>query len=646
MERRPSRAQRTARLPPVRSSMVVLGCLLLPAVPLAAAPPVSADAAYRFTVAQSLVHEGSYRDALETFEEVVRLAPEEPYVRLEYAELLFRLRRWREAAEQARAARELAPRNVNVLRLVGQVELNLSENDPAALDRAREALEEVRALAPDDREAMASLGQILLSQGRASEAADLFAELLDYYPGDRMLVSLLIDSLKRSERDAELEPILKTYLEQDPGFLKVRMLLARLQSERGDHEAAAETLRPARGEAAGEGEVQRRLALELYRAGESGEALEAIDEALEAEPEDVQLRYLRGLILADLGRLEEAEAMLEELAAEQPENLELRLVLAQLRERGGDAEAAVSGLEAAIRELTEAEQPARADAVRLELANLGMRSGDWLLAVEATEPLMGREDEVGDEARLLRADALRELARTQEALATVEAIDDDSPLAPRAAARAAELLFLLEREGEARERLDEIVGMEGPEGVLLAAEVLQRLERHGEAIPLLLEAREREPSQQVAFWLGAAYERTGRFEEAEVEFRRLLEDDPDFAPALNYLGYMWAEQGENLEEALELILRAVSLDPGNGAYIDSLGWAYFQLGRYEEARDQLERAAVLVPDDAVVVEHLGDLYRAVGDPEGARVQYLRAVELGGENLDEVRRKLDQLDGSR
>ena len=181
---------------------------------------------------------------------------------------------------------------------------------------------------------------------------------------------------------------------------------------------------------------------------------------------------------------------------------------------------------------------------------------------------------------------------------------------------------------------------------MLAAGVYQGLQLFARSVPLLEKVVSRQPdSLQGLFWLGAALERTGEWAGAEVRFRQVLELEPDFAPALNYLGYMWADNGENLREALELVLRAVSLEPENGAYVDSLGWTYYRLGRYEEARGHLERAAELVPDDAVIYEHLGDLSVAVGDPAGARELYEQAVRLDGENKDKVRQKLVQLTDS-
>ena len=101
-------------------------------------------------------------------------------------------------------------------------------------------------------------------------------------------------------------------------------------------------------------------------------------------------------------------------------------------------------------------------------------------------------------------------------------------------------------------------------------------------------------------------------------FEKLLKVRPDHAPGLNYLGYMWADRGENLPRALELIRKAVDLEPGNGAYLDSLGWVYYRLDKLDKAEKNLRAAAVLNPDDATVEEHLGDLFEKKGDLAHAR----------------------------
>ncbi|NJL30025.1 MAG: tetratricopeptide repeat protein [Thermoanaerobaculia bacterium] len=154
---------------------------------------------------------------------------------------------------------------------------------------------------------------------------------------------------------------------------------------------------------------------------------------------------------------------------------------------------------------------------------------------------------------------------------------------------------------------------------------------------------ELEPESVRALYLvGSAAERTGRFERAAEAFKRLLDLEPDYAPALNYLGYLWAERGENLETARQLIEKAVALEPDNGAYVDSLGWVYFQLGRYPEARRHLQWAAKLLPEDATVWEHLGDLSVKMGEIEPARAAYRKAIEVGADDPDKLQAKLQEL----
>src|SRR5690606_37184533 len=110
------------------------------------------------------------------------------------------------------------------------------------------------------------------------------------------------------------------------------------------------------------------------------------------------------------------------------------------------------------------------------------------------------------------------------------------------------------------------------------------------------------------FALASAYEENRRYDRAERTFRELIAANDAHAPALNYLGYMLAERGRKLEEALSFIERALAIDENNPAYLDSLGWAYFRLGRFDEAREPLERAAKALPNVSVINDHLGDLY--------------------------------------
>ena len=145
------------------------------------------------------------------------------------------------------------------------------------------------------------------------------------------------------------------------------------------------------------------------------------------------------------------------------------------------------------------------------------------------------------------------------------------------------------------------------------------------------------------FSYGAACERAGDPNKAVELFRKCLKLDPDDHIALNYLGFMWADKGTNLDEALTLIQRAVKLDPDNGAYLDSLGWVLFKLGRDEEAVTPLRRAVTLIKDDAVVFDHLADVLVKLGKTDEAITLLHRANELEPDNK-EISEKLHKLTG--
>ena len=123
---------------------------------------------------------------------------------------------------------------------------------------------------------------------------------------------------------------------------------------------------------------------------------------------------------------------------------------------------------------------------------------------------------------------------------------------------------------------------------------------------------------------------------AEVDFRAALALRPDQPQVLNYLGYSLVERGEKMDEALAMIETAVATLPDNGAIVDSLGWVYFQLGRYDEAVMHLERAASLEPLDPVINDHLGDAFWAVGRATEAQFQWNRALSFDPEEEDAVR----------
>jgi tetratricopeptide (TPR) repeat protein len=142
------------------------------------------------------------------------------------------------------------------------------------------------------------------------------------------------------------------------------------------------------------------------------------------------------------------------------------------------------------------------------------------------------------------------------------------------------------------------------------------------------------------FQIGATLERSGDRVKAAEYFERALQLTPDHAEALNYLGYMWAEQGENLTRARELIERAVKLEPENEAFLDSMGWVLFQLGDYAGAlKFMLLAVKHMVEPDATIYDHLGDVYAARNEMDQAREAWAKSLEI--EPSEKVRLKLQK-----
>jgi tetratricopeptide (TPR) repeat protein len=131
----------------------------------------------------------------------------------------------------------------------------------------------------------------------------------------------------------------------------------------------------------------------------------------------------------------------------------------------------------------------------------------------------------------------------------------------------------------------------------------------------------------VFYQRGIAYERLKYWAKAEPDFKKALDLFPNQPQVLNYLGYSWIDMNMNLEEGLEMIKKAVELRPSDGFIIDSLGWGYFRLGRYEEAVTELERAVALQPADPVLNDHLGDAYWRVGRKLEATFQWAHARDM-------------------
>jgi tetratricopeptide (TPR) repeat protein len=143
--------------------------------------------------------------------------------------------------------------------------------------------------------------------------------------------------------------------------------------------------------------------------------------------------------------------------------------------------------------------------------------------------------------------------------------------------------------------------------------------------------------------LASVQQTTGDFQGAETTLRDILKQSPQNPIALNNLGYFLAERGEKLNEALDLIKKAVELNPNNPSYLDSLGWTYFKLGQLGEAETHLKNALRIDNSSSTIQEHLGDVYQKQGKPEAAKEVWQKALNLAIEavDIDRLKTKLNQ-----
>lgn len=239
-----------------------------------------------------------------------------------------------------------------------------------------------------------------------------------------------------------------------------------------------------------------------------------------------------------------------------------------------------------------------------------------------------------DAALMQLAAVAEQLKDSQRAIDLYRRIPDASPLKEIADLQLGLNLADLDKTDEAIKQLKGLVDAH-PDDMrtyLALGSVYSSKEDFRAAATLYDKAAEQLKTPAKANWnifyqRGIAYERLKEWPKAEPNFKKALELYPDQPQVLNYLGYSWVDQGANLKEALEMIQKAVDLRPSDGYIVDSLGWAYFKLGRFDDAVREMERAVSLKPEDPVLNDHLGDAYWRVGRKLEATFQWRTARDL-------------------
>jgi tetratricopeptide (TPR) repeat protein len=205
----------------------------------------------------------------------------------------------------------------------------------------------------------------------------------------------------------------------------------------------------------------------------------------------------------------------------------------------------------------------------------------------------------------------------------------------------------LRRSGKIEQGLDILEQLarahaDNVEIIIALAQGYMDANRAQQATRLLQDAQLKFPGDgSVALELGAVLDKQKRYAESEAVLRQLIANEPDNAIALNYLGYMLAERGERLNESVDYLKRALAIDPENGSYLDSIGWAYFKDGKLDLALDNLKRAADRMITNSVVQDHYGDVLFRLGRYDDAIVAWNRALSGDGDsiNREDIDRKI-------
>jgi predicted Zn-dependent protease len=527
-------------------------------------------------------------------------------------------------------------------RLLGSLEFAGGEKDPARIDRAIAELKTARRLAPGDPSTNAALARALIARGRAAEAARVLDELPESR-GQTALMRLRAEAKAKSGQTAEAESLYRGLIETDPTDREAMAALVDLYEEEDRLDQALALLRELEKKEADNPAVAERIALDLARAGRFDEAEKRARELAAKRPENRGNLRLLAQVLFEKGDVAGGEKILRGLLSSDPEDDAARRVLASEFLRDRRFQDARSLLEESLRRSgSEPRGAEQRQSVSVDLGYLAFLQKDYALARRTLEPLQIVNGAVNARATRLLLACARDGEDFPYGVARARIAAQAESDNPEWASAVAEFQWRSGDRKGAEAALAALASSEEPDHVLAAADAWARVKEFRRAAAAARDAVRKFPeSTEALFRLGSSLERAGSPAEAEQVFLRLLEKKPADAATQNYLGYMWADRGEKLDRAREMLEKAVAREPRNGAYLDSLGWVYFRLGRLDAAARNLSEAHRRDPDDATIEEHLGDLAERLGNRDEAIGHWERALTLKPDEPEKVRQKLER-----
>jgi len=511
----------------------------------------------------------------------------------------------------------------------------VQNNNPALAIRFLEALvsKDTTAVLP-----RIQLAELLLRHGhiqKAKNQADVLLGMQNMPPESMTKTRLLHAQIlaANGENSAAIE-ILQRLLRKTPESFAARMMLIRLMEKEGRFDEAHRAIRA--GIKTGSYIQLYHIDAELYmRQGKLKKAKQALEKLRKLVPDQSGPVLMLSRLTVRRGDIIEAESVLRKFLSRHPEALGVSNALGRLlvqQKRGKEAIAIYEDISRKIGENTE---------VLTALGLLYYQQKDYSHAVKRFRKVLTKRSST--QARFYLAASLEAMGKKNEAKKIYRQIKRNTASYTDAQLRLAAMDLQAERIDVALSRLRTII-RENPDAenayALLSAALLQQKKYR----QLLVETETAlglpKVSVQLLFNRAAAFEGLRQYEEAAGQIRKLFVIEPDNIEALNFLGYLYAEQGVRLDEAEDLILRALKQKPGNGYYLDSLAWVHYKRGSYDKALSFQRKAVGKIPDDPVMQEHLGDILWKAGQSDAARSAWKKALRLGHKDTTLIRKKID------
>lgn len=594
----------------------------------------SSDETYEFILAKIAAEDGNYDDALAKLDKLVVKHPADTILLFERAMVRIDAGKRDEAESDLRKALAANPNFYDAHRVLGRMLLDRAGADRTGIEDALTHLTAAYKLNPDDLVSGIAVVQIYGSLKRPADAEKVLATLLERAPDQRTLNYNYAVVLSQLGRNSEAKQYLEKTVLLDATFAPAVLQLVEIYQKDGEWQKAADLLTPLIAADPSNVDFQRQQGFFYLRADDPEKARAVFKHLVDLDPHDTRASFYLAESLNDLSQFDEAAKIYRRLLEKTPDDPDYlaSLGMSQVGMRSWDDAKKSFQLVLGASDASEGLKVL----ARTQLALIDVQKGQYAEALEYARSVMIYRDRPHAQAINIALDALKKQKKYNEAVVLMAPLASKYPDDPFVSSHYIEVLM---RAGE-REKAQQVAAAQvklGPKNVSTVAEAFVQNEEYGQAISLLKDALQANAGDvELEYELASSYERSGDREAAEKLFLDILKGHPDHTGTLNYLGYMYAESGTNLDRAQDMLTRAVRIEPRNGAYVDSLGWVYFRQGRLDLAEKYLTDATRLLPHDATVREHLGDVFAKRGDYRKALDLYRSALTLDPESKDEAK----------